>query len=781
VAVTPVSSVTCTNCSGLGNNVVLAVLLEDGKYALIHTGHMLYTSGRQAADLARNDRVVSGQFIGYKGQTGAAQGTHLHVEVSNTTTAASTAECASHWRPACIGSRRTTPATGSVQVENPSPYLTTAKKALIPYLSTTSQTPSFDNYQVFGVASSPLYASITIRPPQAVTMTNVGVGGRLYTNDVANYDLFNFSSASFGAAETRTFRGSRSGLQAGDYKFFAYINTTQRGYPLKVTILPNRESRIIDNESLVGYSADSASAEDTAGYFLTGALFRGGNVTNYAEWRPGLSSGEYEIYVHVPAKASAQSVSYTISPDGSSLLTSTAISHAGNEDRWVRLSAGGRSTFAMTPTGYVQLSNSIVRATPAAQRVGADAVKFVYIGGQPSGTPSVTSFAINGGAANTSSQTVRLDNQTSGSPTQYMASESASFTGAAWQSYSSSPSFTLGLSAGVHTVYFKVRNSSGNESAAASDAINFSPTSSGSDAASFVQDVTIPDDTVMSPGQGFQKVWRFNNTGSTTWGNGYSLVFTRGAQLSTQSSVSIPATTPGSSADIGVAMTAPSTPGTYQSYWRLRNPSGQLFGPEVWVRIRVEGTTPSPMASFTMSGNGASAGQGQTLSYLVSYGGNVRMRFDGSASRAGSGSITDYIWTSNGTEIGRGPVIEYTFGHGRHDIRLTVRDSAGQTANASGTVIVREIRLTGMSPSSPRAGTSDQDITVFGEELQNVTRIHVNFPGGGGGTLHAPGQVFRQSYNSLVMRITLGGRGTWAIQAVSSGGQVSNILIFTVN
>ncbi len=84
--------------------------------------------------------------------------------------------------------------------------------------------------------------------------------------------------------------------------------------------------------------------------------------------------------------------------------------------------------------------------------------------------PVVLTFAINDGTATTTSGTVTLNNSFANSPTQYMASESSSFAGASWQSYSTAPSFTLSIGNGTKTVYLKVRNAGG-ESAPASDAI----------------------------------------------------------------------------------------------------------------------------------------------------------------------------------------------------------------------------------------------------------------------------------------------------------------------
>jgi hypothetical protein len=52
-----------------------------------------------------------------------------------------------------------------------------------------------------------------------------------------------------------------------------------------------------------------------------------------------------------------------------------------------------------------------------------------------------------------------------------MASESSSFSGAVWLPYSKAPSFTLISTIGAKTVYFKVKDGSGRESAVASEII----------------------------------------------------------------------------------------------------------------------------------------------------------------------------------------------------------------------------------------------------------------------------------------------------------------------
>ncbi len=90
-----------------------------------------------------------------------------------------------------------------------------------------------------------------------------------------------------------------------------------------------------------------------------------------------------------------------------------------------------------------------------------------------------------------------------------------------------------------------------------------SPLAGGSNtgnAFTFVSDVTIPDETVISPGQSFIKTWRLRNSGSTTW-SGYNLAFVGGMQMGAPFSVSVPMTPSGATVDISVPMTAPTDRG----------------------------------------------------------------------------------------------------------------------------------------------------------------------------------------------------------------------------
>ena len=110
--------------------------------------------------------------------------------------------------------------------------------------------------------------------------------------------------------------------------------------------------------------------------------------------------------------------------------------------------------------------------------------------------------------------------------------------------------------------------------------------STGYDNAQFVADVTIPDGTVIAPGQSFVKTWRMRNTGQTTW-RGYILSFISGESMNAPLGVDVPETAPGNTADISMPLIASSSPGSHGGTWQLYNNQGTPFGDVAWVSVQV--------------------------------------------------------------------------------------------------------------------------------------------------------------------------------------------------
>jgi hypothetical protein len=127
--------------------------------------------------------------------------------------------------------------------------------------------------------------------------------------------------------------------------------------------------------------------------------------------------------------------------------------------------------------------------------------------------------------------------------------------------------------------------------------ISVNPTSS-CNMLSYVNDVTIPDDTPMTPGETFTKTWKVKNSGSCAWEAGYKFAFTGGDAMS-GATYTLPESVPaGTVTDISIAMTAPDKTGSIRGNWRMSTAAGQFFGDEVYVMILVGGTA-APTATET--------------------------------------------------------------------------------------------------------------------------------------------------------------------------------------
>lgn len=98
-------------------------------------------------------------------------------------------------------------------------------------------------------------------------------------------------------------------------------------------------------------------------------------------------------------------------------------------------------------------------------------------------------------------------------------------------------------------------------------------------AAEFIWNATIPNNSILPPSTTFTRVWRIENIGSCTWyPNTYRFVHVGGNSLG-GSTVSIPYNVkPGDSVDIAVDMESPSAEGTYIGYWMLRERNQKPFG-----------------------------------------------------------------------------------------------------------------------------------------------------------------------------------------------------------
>jgi len=103
----------------------------------------------------------------------------------------------------------------------------------------------------------------------------------------------------------------------------------------------------------------------------------------------------------------------------------------------------------------------------------------------------------------------------------------------------------------------------------------------------YIEDASIPDGTVLAPGEIFVKSWVLENTGFCTWKDSYMLMFYEGDPMSGQNTEINKTIASGRQAKISIELTAPNSEGTYTGYWIMANQYGTPFGMPFYVQIIV--------------------------------------------------------------------------------------------------------------------------------------------------------------------------------------------------
>ncbi len=267
--------------------------------------------------------------------------------------------------------------------------------------------------------------------------------------------------------------------------------------------------------------------------------------------------------------------------------------------------------------------------------------------------------------------------------------------------------------------------------------------------AAFVTDVSVPDGTVQAAGATFNKIWRLSNNGTCAWGAGYQFVFISGEAMTSNTVVSAPATAPGATADLLVAMTAPAGGGNHSGTWRMRAADGAVFGPSVTVKISVPGAPPPSgctgtpvIAAFAATPGTINVGSSTTLSW-------------GAVTNADSVEIDHGIGgvaAPGSTSVSPGSTTTYTI-----------------TAHCGSTTATLQTTVT-VNPAPPSVGNfGGHWVTNFGtlditQSGPSVTGTYHNSFDGGNGTIagNVSSNTLTGTYqksSSGAIQFTLGGGG----------------------
>ena len=109
-----------------------------------------------------------------------------------------------------------------------------------------------------------------------------------------------------------------------------------------------------------------------------------------------------------------------------------------------------------------------------------------------------------------------------------------------------------------------------------------------SDGLTYLEDLTVPDGSSVSPGEEVDKRWQVENSGSCNWEAGYEMRLIEGPALGAQDHQPLFPARSGTQFALRIAFIAPDDPGTYRSAWQAYNPKGEAFGDMVYIEIIVE-------------------------------------------------------------------------------------------------------------------------------------------------------------------------------------------------
>jgi len=108
---------------------------------------------------------------------------------------------------------------------------------------------------------------------------------------------------------------------------------------------------------------------------------------------------------------------------------------------------------------------------------------------------------------------------------------------------------------------------------------------------SYVSDVTIPDNTKVTPGQSFTKTWKVLNSGTCAWESGFIFNVVGGDAIGGTAVTLNQRVEPGSQYQFSVPMVVPTNKsGDLKGTWRLSDANGNFFGDGVYVLVNVSGT-----------------------------------------------------------------------------------------------------------------------------------------------------------------------------------------------
>lgn len=99
----------------------------------------------------------------------------------------------------------------------------------------------------------------------------------------------------------------------------------------------------------------------------------------------------------------------------------------------------------------------------------------------------------------------------------------------------------------------------------------------------WLEDLSIPDGSIVQPGEALDKRWKVQNNGSCSWDQDYRVKLVGGPDLGAPEEQALYPARAGADALVRMIFTAPVEPGAYRSAWQAYTPDGAPFGDPFYV------------------------------------------------------------------------------------------------------------------------------------------------------------------------------------------------------
>jgi hypothetical protein len=104
----------------------------------------------------------------------------------------------------------------------------------------------------------------------------------------------------------------------------------------------------------------------------------------------------------------------------------------------------------------------------------------------------------------------------------------------------------------------------------------------------FLSDLTIPDGTLVEPGETLDKRWEVQNNGTCNWDNRYQIRLIAGPGMGVPVQQALVPALSGTTTMIRMVYIAPDEPGYYRSAWQAFDPELNPFGDPFFIDIVVQ-------------------------------------------------------------------------------------------------------------------------------------------------------------------------------------------------